>query len=76
MKARKELENILDTAHCSVTVTTGDRALTFPREAAVDLAARLSKGRLVEIPGQGHLIPRDAPDAVAQEVLELVATPV
>ena len=76
MKERKELDKILDTVHCPATVITGDRDLIIPREAAVDLAARLSNGRLVEIPGQGHLIPRDAPDAVAQEVLELVATPV
>ena len=76
MKERKELDKILDTVHCPATVITGDRDLIIPREAAVDLAARLSNGRLVEIPGQGHLIPRDAPGAVAQEVLELVATPV
>ena len=55
---------------------TGDRPLTIPRETAVDLADRLSKVRLVEIPGQGHIIPRDALDTVAQEVLELAATPV
>ena len=76
MNVRKELDNIFDTAHCSATVTTSDRPLTIPRETAVDLADRLSKVRLVEIPGQGHIIPRDALDTVAQEVLELAATPV
>ena len=76
MNVRKELDNIFDTAHCSATVTTSDRPLTIPRETAVDVTARLSNGLLVEIPGQGHIIPRDALDTVAQEVLELAATPV
>ena len=76
MNARKEFDKILHTVHCPATVITGDRDLIIPREAAVDLAARLSNGRLVEILGQGHLIPRDAPEAVAQEVLELLAMPV
>ncbi len=51
-----------------VTVVTGDADGLAPPEAARRLAGSVPDGRLVLIPGCGHMAPLEAPAAVAAEI--------
>ncbi|WP_309604653.1 alpha/beta hydrolase [Phenylobacterium sp.] len=56
--------------------STDENQAAFARWRAghVALAARSSRGRLVVVPGSGHFIQKDRPDAVIDAVREVLAT--
>lgn len=45
-------------------LVAGERSLTFPPERARHAASLLRRGRLEILPGVGHFVPMEAPDAV------------
>jgi pimeloyl-ACP methyl ester carboxylesterase len=55
----------------AVVVGESDRVVGLRSQAA--LAAALPAGRLFALPGVGHLVPQQAPDAVADVVVAAVA---
>ena len=57
---------------CPVTLLSGEHDLVDP-EAVRAAAARIPHGAFHVIPGAGHWLPRDAPDAVAGQLLDLVS---
>ena len=59
------------TQPAAVVVGATDRVVS-PRSQAA-LAAALPAGRLISLPGVGHLVPQEAPNAVADAVLGAVA---
>jgi pimeloyl-ACP methyl ester carboxylesterase len=56
----------------SLVLVGEDDALTPPGEAR-ELAGHLPAGKLVEIPGAGHLTPLEKPDEVKEELLVFLA---
>jgi pimeloyl-ACP methyl ester carboxylesterase len=57
---------------CPVTLLAGEHDLVAP-DAVGAAAARMPRGAFHLVPGAGHWLPRDAPDAVADELLDLVS---
>ena len=54
-----------------VVVVRGSRDALCPRDWALHLAGCAPRGRLVELPGAGHMTPHTRPDAVAALVCDL-----
>ena len=54
-----------------VVVVRGSRDALCPRDWAVHLAGCARQGRLVELPGAGHMTPHTRPDELAALVTEL-----
>ena len=50
-------------------VIVGEEDVLTPPSEAVELAGTLSAGRLVQIPGAGHMTPLEAPEAIKEELL-------
>ena len=62
----------LDRVGCPAVLLAGERDIVPP--AAVRAAAALiPRGAFVEVAAAGHWLPRDAPEAVAAHLLELIA---
>ena len=55
-------------------VVTGERDVILPAHTEM-LAASLRRARQLVIPGVGHMVPRDAPGALALAIREHLATP-
>jgi pimeloyl-ACP methyl ester carboxylesterase len=57
---------------CPVTLLAGEHDLVDP-DAVRTAAARIPRGVFHVVQGAGHWLPRDAPDAVADQLLDLVS---
>jgi pimeloyl-ACP methyl ester carboxylesterase len=57
---------------CPVTLLAGEHDLVNP-DAVRTAAARIPRGVFHVVQGAGHWLPRDAPDAVADQLLDLVS---
>jgi pimeloyl-ACP methyl ester carboxylesterase len=55
-----------------VMLLAGEHDLVAP-DAVRAAAARIPSGAFALVPGAGHWLPRDAPDAVADHLLDLVS---
>jgi pimeloyl-ACP methyl ester carboxylesterase len=62
----------LATLSCPVTLLAGEHDLVDP-EAVRAAAATIPNGAFGLVPGAGHWLPRDAPDVVANHLLELIS---
>lgn len=73
--ARPEVESLLPQINCPVLVMTGERDAWAPPAQHEAIAARLSDAELVIVPGAGHMIQLEAPEAVNQAVAAWLARP-
>ncbi len=69
------VDRAIEKVRCPVVVVIGGRDIIIPPAAGRDLAARLSDAELVELAELGHFIPRDAPEVVAEAVVNLLGAP-
>ena len=69
---RKAIESAIAKVRCRALVIHGALDAIVPLSAGIDLAARIPGSRLVVLDHAGHLLPRDEPDRVAQEVRALL----
>lgn len=67
------LEDALGSIDVPTTVVAGERDSMVPARAAADLADAIPAARLVRLPDVGHLLPYEAPDAVADAIATTVA---
>jgi pimeloyl-ACP methyl ester carboxylesterase len=51
-------------------VVAGDRDRLTPHERSVEIAEAAPKARLITLPGQAHMAPFDAPDAITQLIYD------
>jgi 3-oxoadipate enol-lactonase len=72
MAARPDSTATLATIACPALVVVGDGDRLIPKAEARTLAAGLPHGRLVEIPGAGHLPNLENPEAFDRELLAFV----
>jgi len=56
-----------------VTVVTGERDRVVPPDQSDDLAAEIRGSELVRVPGAGHAIPLERPEAVNEAITGLLA---
>lgn len=68
----EEVEARLSTIGCPTTVVWGEEDAWIPVEQGGRLAALLPDARLVTVPGAGHLVQEDAPEAIIAAVLERI----
>lgn len=73
MAARRCSLDVLRETDVPAVVIAGDEDGLVRRDEAEHLTAALPQGRLVAVPGAGHLTPMEAPDAVTTALLELVS---
>ncbi|MCC5989198.1 MAG: alpha/beta hydrolase [Pararhodobacter sp.] len=73
LAARPDNSELLARIDCPVLAVTGSEDSVTPPETARALAAALPRGRHVEIPCAGHLLPLEAPKALAEAIAGLVA---
>lgn len=74
LAARPDNSALLARIDCPVLAVSGSEDSIAPPETARALAAALPRGRHVEIAGAGHLLPLEAPAALAEAITGLVAT--
>jgi pimeloyl-ACP methyl ester carboxylesterase len=70
------VEDVIDRVEVPVTVLVGGRDRVVRPSSGRTLAARLRRGRLVQVPGAGHLLPVVAPAAVTRAVLDAIGSEV
>lgn len=56
-----------------VTIVAGERSRSHPEPYLSELAGRFRDPELVVVPGRGHLVPMEAPSAIADVVSEVLA---
>ena len=71
MDEHKRLEEAVTELRCPAIVLQGGADIVVSPAAGRSLAARLD-AELVELAGQGHLLPRDAPESIAAAVGRLI----
>jgi pimeloyl-ACP methyl ester carboxylesterase len=57
---------------CPVSILWGDEDQWIPVERGAELAARIPDARFRRVPGAGHLMQEDAPEAIVGELLDFV----
>lgn len=65
------IERCLPSIGVPSLVLTGSWDLVVSPRAAAAVASLISGARLVELPGRGHLLPRDDPESIAKAVREV-----
>ncbi len=74
--SRQDLSALVRAITCPVTVLSGDRDAAIPTAVVErEVVARLPQATLVRVPGAGHLLPIEAPDAVVAAIVGLRPTP-
>lgn len=68
----EELWAAVDAASCPALVVRGEHSSITTREQASEVARRLGEARVVEIPGGGHDLGVERPEAVAEAVVEFL----
>jgi 3-oxoadipate enol-lactonase len=72
MAVREEALTWLPDVHVPCVVIAGINDAIVPLEAAKQMAAALPQGRLLELPGTGHMPMMEKPQAVAQALNQLL----
>ena len=57
---------------CPVLIARGQRSIVFPESLATRTAAAFPRGRVVTIPGAGHTVQGDNPDALAGVLTQFI----
>ena len=70
---RPEQESLLAEIRCPVLVMTGELDAWSPPAQHEAIAARIADSELVIVPGAGHMLPREAPEAVNQAIAAWLA---
>ena len=71
--SREDIAARVGSIAAPVTILSGTRDAVLPTELHEQTAAKLPDARLVAVPGAGHLLPLEAPDAVAREITSLAS---
>lgn len=66
---------LLEQITCPALVMTGELDGWAPPAQHADIAARIANSELVIVPGAGHMLPAEAPDAVNAAIARWLATP-
>ena len=67
--SREDFSEAMPRVSAPVTILSGTRDTVFPTRLMHDeVAGRLADARVVTVPGAGHLLPLEAPDAVASAI--------
>lgn len=69
-----EIEPLLGETRCPVSLLWGEEDEWIPLEAGRSLADRLRPERFDTVPGSGHLMQEDAPEAIVAEALAFFGT--
>jgi pimeloyl-ACP methyl ester carboxylesterase len=72
---RPEVETLLSAITCPALVMTGELDTWAPPAQHADIAARLPNSHLVVVPGAGHMIQAEAPEAVNDAITRWLETP-
>jgi pimeloyl-ACP methyl ester carboxylesterase len=70
-----EIEPRLGEIRCPVQILWGEVDRWIPVERGHELASRIPKARLRLVPGAGHLVQEDAPEAIVAALLGFLAPP-
>lgn len=73
--ARPPFEHLLAGLTCPTLVMTGELDLWSPPAQHEAIAAAIAGSRLVIVPGAGHMLPLEAPDAVNAAISDWLAQP-
>ncbi len=72
---RPAIESLLPTITCPTLVMTGDLDTWAPPKQHAAMAQLLPDAELVIVPGAGHMIQREAPEAVNRAIADWLARP-
>ncbi len=72
---RREVESLLPTIDCPVLVAVGAQDIWSPPAQHTAMAALIPSARLVVIPGSGHMVTVEAPDALNAAIADWLAAP-
>ena len=72
--ARPEVESLLPTINCPVLVATGAHDAWASPAQHEGFAAHIPNARLVIIPGAGHMVPLEQPEAMTGALVDWLAT--
>jgi pimeloyl-ACP methyl ester carboxylesterase len=73
---RAEVESLLPQITCPTLVMTGELDTWSPPEQHRQIAAAIPNSELVIVPGAGHMILHEAPDAVNEAIARWLQMPV
>jgi pimeloyl-ACP methyl ester carboxylesterase len=73
---RPEVRSLLPSIRCPTLVMVGSEDLWSPPAQHAEIAAAVPGARLRVIPGAGHMLPAEAPEAFAAAVADWLAMPV
>ncbi|UVO50607.1 alpha/beta hydrolase [Sphingomonas sp. SUN019] len=73
---RPEVESLLPRLNCPVLVATGSEDQWSPPDQHAAMAALIPNARLVVVEGSGHMLPREAPDALNAAITDWLERPV
>lgn len=73
---RPEVESLLPRLTCPVLVATGSEDQWSPPDQHAAIAALIPDARLVVVEGSGHMLPREAPDALNAAITDWLDRPV
>lgn len=68
VREASSLRPLLESIVIPTTVLVGDDDRVEPPATGAALAEAIPGARLVEVPGAGHLLPREAPEVVAEAI--------
>ncbi|RIV87291.1 alpha/beta fold hydrolase [Aurantiacibacter xanthus] len=72
---RPEVDSVLASITCPTLVMTGECDAWAPPAQHEQIAASIANSHLVIVPGAGHMIQLEAPDAVNEAITRWLATP-
>lgn len=72
---RPEQESLLDRIACPTLVMTGELDAWSPPTQHEAIAARIADATLTIVPGAGHMLPLEAPDAMNEAIAAWLARP-
>ncbi len=72
--SKQDLTALVCDVTCPVTVLSGDRDAAIPTDVVErEVVARFAGAKLIRVPGAGHLLPLEAPDAVVEAIRAAMA---
>ena len=72
--SKQDITALMAGVTCPVTVLSGDRDAAIPMAVVErEVVGRLPQSRFVRVPGAGHLLPIEVPDAVVDAVRQMLA---
>ena len=71
--SRQDLSSLVAAVRCPVVVLSGDRDGAIATDVVErEVVAKLPQARLVRVPGAGHLLPVESPDAVTDAIRSML----